>query len=32
MDMTKFEWTREPEKYYIDSGKVEIVTAPHTQD
>ena len=30
MDMTKFEWTREPEKYYIDSGKVEIVTAPHT--
>ena len=30
MDMTKFEWTREPEKYYIDSEKVEIVTAPHT--
>ena len=30
MDMTKFEWTREPEKYYIDSRKVEIVTVPHT--
>ena len=30
MDMTKFKWTREPEKYYIDSGKVEIVTVPYT--
>ena len=30
MDMTKFKWTREPARYYIDSTKVEIVTAPHT--
>ena len=30
MDMTKFKWTREPAQYYIDSTKVEIVTAPHT--
>ena len=30
MDMTKFKWTREPAQYYIDSTKVEIVTAPRT--
>ncbi len=30
MDMTRFKWTREPKQWYIDSTKVEIVTAPHT--
>ncbi len=30
MDMTGFQWTREPKQYDIDSTKVEIVTAPHT--
>ena len=28
--MTGFQWTREPKQYDIDSTKVEIVTAPHT--
>ncbi len=30
MDMTRFKWTREPKQWYVDSTKVEIVTAPHT--
>lgn len=30
MDMGRFRWTREPKQYQIDSARVEIVTAPHT--
>ena len=30
MDMTRFEWTREPQKYHVDNERVEIVTEPHT--
>ena len=30
MDLTALKWTREPEKYKIDSDMVEIVTKPHT--
>ena len=30
MDITCFKWIRQPESYHIDSNKVEIVTAPHT--
>ena len=30
MDMTRFKWTREPKQWYVDSTKVELVTAPHT--
>lgn len=30
MDLTVFEWTREPESYAVKDGKVEIVTKPHT--
>ncbi len=30
MDITKFQWIREPESYKIDSGVIEIVTKPHT--
>ena len=29
-DVKKLEWTREPEEYTIDSGKIEIITQPHT--
>ena len=30
MDVTKFQWTREPEDYKISEDKIEIVTKPHT--
>lgn len=30
MDITCFKWIRQPKSYHIDSNKVEIVTAPHT--
>ena len=30
MDMSAFRWTREPEGYSIQDGRVEIVTKPHT--
>lgn len=30
MDLTKFQWTREPESYKIDSSVIEITTRPHT--
>lgn len=30
MDLTKFQWTREPESYEIGQDKIEIVTKPHT--
>ena len=30
MDLTKFEWIRDPESYKIGKDTVEIVTKPHT--
>lgn len=30
MDLTKFKWTRKPERYEIGQDKVEIVTKPYT--
>ena len=30
MDITGFEWTREPKSYKIDHDTVEVVTNPHT--
>ena len=30
MDLTKFSWTRQPERIRITAGTVEIVTKPHT--
>ena len=30
MDMSKFQWTREPESYKVSDGKVTITTKPHT--
>ena len=30
MDMSAFRWTREPERYSIEDGRIEIVTKPHT--
>lgn len=30
MDISKFEWTREPLGFTVEGGKVEIVTKPHT--
>ena len=30
MDLTKFNWTREPKSYRIDHDTVEIITKPHT--
>ena len=30
MDLTKFEWTREPQSFRICSGTIEVVTQPHT--
>ncbi len=30
MDLTKFVWTREPEKYEIKQDIIEIITKPHT--
>lgn len=30
MDMTRFQWTRKPTQCHVDSTKIEIVTAPHT--
>ena len=29
-DVTKLEWTREPEKYVINENRIEITTVPHT--
>ena len=29
-DVNKLKWTREPKKYYIGEGRIEIVTEPHT--
>ena len=29
-DITKLEWTREPEHYSINEDKIEIITKPHT--
>ena len=29
-DITKLQWTREPEKYVINDDKIEITTVPHT--
>lgn len=30
MDLTKFQWTREPRSCIISSDRIEIVTKPHT--
>ena len=30
MDLTNFQWIREPESYKIENGVIEIVTKPHT--
>ena len=30
MDLTSFKWTRQPQSCTINGGRVEIVTAPHT--
>lgn len=30
VDLTKFQWTREPESFRIEGGRIEIVTRPHT--
>ncbi|MDE6673498.1 MAG: DUF1349 domain-containing protein, partial [Acetatifactor sp.] len=30
MDLTKFQWTREPQSYKINRDTIEIVTKPHT--
>lgn len=30
VDIGKFEWTREPERFAVDGGAVEVVTKPHT--
>ncbi len=30
MEMSAFRWTREPERYSIEDGRIEIVTKPHT--
>ena len=30
IELTKFQWIREPESYQIADGKIEIVTKPHT--
>ncbi len=30
MDMTVFQWTREPKLYHIDNDRAEIVTEPYT--
>ena len=30
MDMTEFQWTRQPQSWKIENGRVEIVTRPHT--
>lgn len=30
MDLTKFQWTREPQSYKISRDTVEIITKPHT--
>ena len=30
MDLTKFQWIREPKSYKITQDKIEIVTKPHT--
>ena len=30
MDMTEFQWTRQPQSWKIEIGRVEVVTRPHT--
>lgn len=30
MDIKKFEWTRQPQSYYVDEERIEILTSPHT--
>lgn len=30
MDLTKFQWTREPESFTVENGRIEVVTKPHT--
>ena len=30
MDLTEFQWTREPESCTITDGQIEVVTKPHT--
>lgn len=30
MDVKKFEWTRQPQSYYVDEERIEILTSPHT--
>ena len=30
MDLTGFQWTREPESCKIDGDRIEIITKPHT--
>lgn len=30
MDLTKFQWTRQPKSYQVRDGKIEIITNPHT--
>ena len=30
MDMKEFQWTREPQDYKIEDGRVEIITKPYT--
>ena len=29
-DISKLQWTREPENYSIQSDRIEITTMPHT--
>ncbi|MDE7229972.1 MAG: DUF1349 domain-containing protein, partial [Oscillospiraceae bacterium] len=30
MNITKFEWTRQPKSFTVGTDKIEIVTEPHT--
>ena len=30
MDMSRFQWTREPQNYKIEKNRIEIITKPHT--
>lgn len=30
MDISKFQWTRQPKSFHIDDSRIEITTAPHT--
>lgn len=30
MQIKDFKWTRQPQNYYIDENRIEIITTPHT--